>query len=53
MLKNDFPIVFQHAKQKCDFRFAPFINRLWRLINAGASLHRTQAVEKQGFSTAC
>jgi hypothetical protein len=53
MLKNDVHIVFQHAKRKCDFRFAPLFNRLSRLNNAGASLHRAQAVEKQGFSTAC
>jgi len=53
MLKNDFRIVFQRAKRKCDFRFAPFFSRLWRLKNAGASLHRAQAVEKQSFSTAC
>jgi hypothetical protein len=53
MLKNDFHIVFQHAKRKCDFPFASFFNRLVRLKNAGASLHRAQAVEKQSFSTAC
>jgi hypothetical protein len=52
MLKSDFRIAFQHAKRKCDFRFASFFNRLQRLKNAGASLHRTQAVEKRSFSTA-
>ena len=31
MQKNDIPIVFQRAKRKCDFRFAPFFNRLTRL----------------------
>jgi len=43
MLKNDFHIVFQHAKRKCDFRFAPFFNRLSRLQNGGTSLYRAQA----------
>jgi len=47
MLKNDVLIVFQHAKRKCDFRFASFINRIWRLINAGASVHRTQVFEER------
>jgi hypothetical protein len=53
MLKNDMHIVFQRAKRKCDFRFAPLFKRLPRLNNAGASMRRTQAVEKRGFSTAC
>jgi len=53
MLKINIHIVFQHAKRKCDFRFASFFNRLPRLKNAGTSLYRVQAAEKQGFSTAC
>jgi hypothetical protein len=53
MLKNDVHIVFQHAKQKCDFCFAAFFNRVARLKNVGASMRRPQAAEKRGFPAAC
>jgi hypothetical protein len=53
MPKNNIHVVFRLAKRKCDFRFAPFFNRLPRLKNAGPSVDRAQAVAKRRFATAC
>jgi hypothetical protein len=53
MLKNDVHIVFQHARRRCDLRFASFFNGGTRLKNAGVSVHRAQAAERENLPAAC